>query len=92
MMSLPLLPHSCQTSGRLKPRIDKGFEGVARVAITFNKVEINKIYIKSFMKTSGMSGKFLYIGERLIKFLSLLDPSEQMKTKLTEPQACHYKV
>ena len=64
--------------------IDKGFEGVARVAITFNKVEINKVYRKSFMKTSGMSGKFLYIGQRLIKFSSLLDPLEQVETKLKE--------
>ncbi len=41
MMTLPLLPYSCQRAGKLEPNIDKGFKGIARVAITFYKV--NKI-------------------------------------------------
>lgn len=50
MMNLPLLPLSCQSSGRLGTSIDEVFERIARVAITFNKIKINKKYKSLFRK------------------------------------------
>jgi len=58
-MNLPLVPDSCHISGRAKANIDGIFEGIARVASTFKKVNKNSNYRESFLNTFGLSGKFI---------------------------------
>ncbi len=75
MMNLPLLPYSCQSSVRLEASIDKVFERVARVAITFNKIDINKKYKSLFRKPlASLAGSFAR-GNCLNKKSALFTPS-----------------